>query len=271
MGSNPSTKTTICGGNGGANGKRNHVIVHSWITLCRVFMAEQHRKRELQWPKLPFDPQNLANDHRTLEFQDFKQLVYLNSNFTLHMFLPSNVPPKRRKRVSDCPIQAGTFSAQLFTYGERTKYITTVGTTFYPLHVHIETYMIVNICITLCRYKTHKYIYIYTRTMSWFYSCSPSTTCHYITPHDHMSSGMLDASILWRYKCSSGGICTSLISGFIGGWVGVSLSSVSIQGLVTWEVQNSKSSRPMLSSSHMIGTRILKRKWQFYLIWIDLT
>ena len=84
MGSNPSTKTTICGGNGGANGKRNHVIVHSWITLCRVFMAEQHRKRELQRPKLPFDPQNLANDHRTLEFQDFK-LVYLNSKrLTLH-------------------------------------------------------------------------------------------------------------------------------------------------------------------------------------------
>ncbi len=107
--------------------------------------------------------------------------------------------------------------------------------------------------------------------MSWFYSCSPSTTCHYITPHDHMSSGMLDASILWRYKCSSGGICTSLISGFIGGWVGVSLSSVSIQGLVTWEAQNSKSPRPMLSSSHMIGTRILKRKLQNYLIWIDLT
>ena len=107
--------------------------------------------------------------------------------------------------------------------------------------------------------------------MSWFYSCSPSTTCHYLTPHDHMSSGMQDASILWRYKCSSGGIRTSLIAGFIGGWVGVSLSSVSIQGLVTWEVQNSKSPRPMLSSSHMIGTRILKRKWQIYLILIDLT
>lgn len=28
----------------------------------------------------------------------------------------------------------------------------------------------------------------YVNTMSWFYSCSPSTTCHYLIPHDHMSN-----------------------------------------------------------------------------------